>query len=632
MCVEVEIMRPSISHVLRFAPYVVERWETMKRTMRWMFPFVVMVLVGLAFSQDWTGMEVVVFVAEENGVTNLYKMNLEGGEIEQISRLPKGHGRITGIACSRYGEKLAYVYVRGGIDDRVMMVRPLQLGRPGPHYADWTSEEGALESVLSGSISPDGERRTWVARRFEQGQSGMALFVSDLKGASVREVAFCRGGQIWSPTFSGDGTRIAYATYQGGVARLMVAGLEGEKREVYEGKGPRVVSLDWSWRGDRWVCMDEAGGIFIVESEGGRVRAVGNVRDVGMTHPRVVQWSADGSKLVIGGFLDGILVLTPLGEVIRTIKDSRFSRMYGPLAVFSTPPAQGVGTKRRRVQGEISLESLPPGADIYVDGVRRGRTPQRLRIKPGEHTIRMHAAFCFDWEQAVTLKEGEKKKVVASLERWGSLVIRSDPPGAEVFIEGEEMGVTPLRITPMNVGEHRVEVRLEGWEHVSTFFPVRYGQSTNGMVRLRKPVLPLYTPEDIGRPYRPLLLVVRPPKGKWAWLSRYRSVGSWTLIAGGLVLSFTRLRSSSGDLDAGDVSMLGGGIALMAAGYVVGRSGDKEEDFEQEILARNREIEAYNAETRRLLEAKNRPIEEQNRIARSYNQAIEGREVEISIQ
>ncbi len=45
-----------------------------------------------------------------------------------------------------------------------------------------------------------------------------------------------------------------------------------------------------------------------------------------------------------------------------------------------------------------------------------------------------------------------------------ALVIRSDPPGAKVFVDGSEVGTTPAQISFDHYGTREVMVRLEGTE------------------------------------------------------------------------------------------------------------------------------------------------------------------------
>ena len=79
------------------------------------------------------------------------------------------------------------------------------------------------------------------------------------------------------------------------------------------------------------------------------------------------------------------------------------------------------------------------------------------------------------------------------------LVIRSDPPGARVSIDGRHRGVTPLSLNGVAPGEHRVALEREGVEvqqtirlgqggTVSVLAPMRPGGAAPGWIALESPI------------------------------------------------------------------------------------------------------------------------------------------------
>jgi protein TonB len=57
----------------------------------------------------------------------------------------------------------------------------------------------------------------------------------------------------------------------------------------------------------------------------------------------------------------------------------------------------------------------------------------------------------------------------------GALVIRSHPTGAEVFVRGERVGVTPLSLERLKAGPATLELRVSGYEPVKRSIELRQG-------------------------------------------------------------------------------------------------------------------------------------------------------------
>jgi len=51
----------------------------------------------------------------------------------------------------------------------------------------------------------------------------------------------------------------------------------------------------------------------------------------------------------------------------------------------------------------LKVESTPPGAEVYVDGERRGTAPGRFEISPGSYHIRMVLPGHADYSTRVQL-------------------------------------------------------------------------------------------------------------------------------------------------------------------------------------------------------------------------------------
>lgn len=127
--------------------------------------------------------------------------------------------------------------------------------------------------------------------------------------------------------------------------------------------------------------------------------------------------------------------------------------------------------------GEIVIESRPSGANVLIDGRPRGKTPLRVRVWPGYHVVELRAGGAVRRQHvgvaagqiasqyvelgAAAAPSPETPKAAA---KGGSLVITSDPSGAQVEIGGQARGSTPLTLKELPAGRHSVRVNRGGVE------------------------------------------------------------------------------------------------------------------------------------------------------------------------
>src|SRR5262249_11103801 len=121
---------------------------------------------------------------------------------------------------------------------------------------------------------------------------------------------------------------------------------------------------------------------------------------------------------------------------------------------------------------DLRVESIPAGAQIFLDGralaqaspttipvtdASAGRTP---RLEPRLRGYR-------PWQgPAVVLKPGEHAFYRAQLEALATrLVVRTEPAGAEVALDGRTVGRTPLANldVPADGAKHALRLRRHGF-------------------------------------------------------------------------------------------------------------------------------------------------------------------------
>ncbi len=139
----------------------------------------------------------------------------------------------------------------------------------------------------------------------------------------------------------------------------------------------------------------------------------------------------------------------------------------------------------------VKVSSMPPSAAVVLDDGKatqqRGRTPARLDLPPGRYTISVSAPGYLTQKQEVAVEEGVHPEIDFTLEKLSTLHIEADVAGAEVRIDDQAVGVTPIG-RELEAGVYHVQVAKAGYRTVDRQVRVNAGDQVSLMLSL--PVLP----------------------------------------------------------------------------------------------------------------------------------------------
>jgi len=127
--------------------------------------------------------------------------------------------------------------------------------------------------------------------------------------------------------------------------------------------------------------------------------------------------------------------------------------------------------------GYLNVYSNPTDADVYVDGYYKGKTPLYLTLSPGMHYIKIEKNGYYSYSTNVYIDSGYFKTINAKLKpKFGYLTVYS-VKGANIYIDGKYVGHPPLRKYKLSVGNHRIEVKKEGYNTYSANVYISSGGS-----------------------------------------------------------------------------------------------------------------------------------------------------------
>jgi hypothetical protein len=116
----------------------------------------------------------------------------------------------------------------------------------------------------------------------------------------------------------------------------------------------------------------------------------------------------------------------------------------------------------------IEVVSLPPGAEVNLDGNVLGRTTplEIIDVDPQlSHHVRVSQRGFDVWESDVRFTDSRRVRLQAVLvPTVGTLALSSNPPGAEAIVNGRIRGLTPVTVNDLPPNDEiAVELRLRGY-------------------------------------------------------------------------------------------------------------------------------------------------------------------------
>ena len=141
------------------------------------------------------------------------------------------------------------------------------------------------------------------------------------------------------------------------------------------------------------------------------------------------------------------------------------------------------------IPGQLTIDSTPQGAQIQLDGTTDPGwvTPVVLsNIQPGSHSITLNKPGFASDTRSVDVASGAHASTIIHLSQLSAtLLVKSDPPGASIYIDGHDAGAkTPAQLS-VNKGQHLVLVRMSGYLDETMNAQFVLGQTFNFSPTLR---------------------------------------------------------------------------------------------------------------------------------------------------
>lgn len=125
---------------------------------------------------------------------------------------------------------------------------------------------------------------------------------------------------------------------------------------------------------------------------------------------------------------------------------------------------------------------------LYVDGIEKD-FDNSIRLTEGEHNIIVKRKYFKDYNEKLEVVGLYDPMVIernVELEPWkGILNIESTPQGATVYLDGDNIGETPLRKT-IDAGDYRIELKKDNYRTESDIIEIKKDEIIEKLYDLKK--------------------------------------------------------------------------------------------------------------------------------------------------
>lgn len=150
------------------------------------------------------------------------------------------------------------------------------------------------------------------------------------------------------------------------------------------------------------------------------------------------------------------------------------------------------------VDGTVRIVTRPSGAEVFINGAKQGESPLSVTLPAGAYRLELRRDEAVR-QLPLVVESGQVVSEFVDIPGPTVLGVATDEDGLGVAVDGVYRGMTPLRLTGLEPGEHRVvigtgpaavvrTVRLEPGGSVDLFVTTRTQVTDAGWLTIRAPI------------------------------------------------------------------------------------------------------------------------------------------------
>jgi tricorn protease len=271
----------------------------------------------------WIG-NTIYFNSDRDGHFNLYAYDITSRKTTQVT-----NNKTWDVRWPSSDNEGRIVYELNGelqvLDTRSRKSDPISITVPNEGLASRPSRISAAGQIESVGLSPKGERALFAARG--------DIFTAPIEKGPTRNLTHSSGAHDKWPSWSPDGSRVAYISDAGGEEELYIAPQDGLKpaEQITRGGSAMRYQPEWSPDGKRIAFSDKDGKVYVVTLADRRIIEVadsphGQIRDY--------SWSPRGNYLAFSfddnpNRFSAVYIWSATDGKLRKVTDDMFNA-YSP--------------------------------------------------------------------------------------------------------------------------------------------------------------------------------------------------------------------------------------------------------------------------------------------------------------
>lgn len=207
----------------------------------------------------------------------------------------------------------------------------------------------------------------------------------------------------------------------------------------------------------------------------------------------LVQSDPPGADVKVGKIASGTTPLLvadcPLGTYPITFTREGYNPLKMQVNLVDRIPKKVMG-KLNSNTGGLRVNSFPEGAEVTVDGTRKGMTPLFIEyLDAGRFDVILERDGYETFKERVSITAGKTSELEATLTaKPGGIRVTSAPIKARVYLDDQLKGLTIADVRNVKPGTHTLRVEKDGYEPEERTVVVENGKTITEEFKLEKNV------------------------------------------------------------------------------------------------------------------------------------------------
>jgi len=174
-----------------------------------------------------------------------------------------------------------------------------------------------------------------------------------------------------------------------------------------------------------------------------------------------------------------------INDLLQDYLIELYRKESGETAIPTLPGTAG-RTIKTITYGNLDIRTNPSAVKIVIDNEEQGFSPKLFeQLETGVHSLVLTYPGYEPLKKSVLVTEGETAVVNELLVlKTGNLFIESIPPRAEVFLNNQFRGNSPLELKGLPIGEHNLRVEFEKYYDFTKSITIEPNQTSEENIQM----------------------------------------------------------------------------------------------------------------------------------------------------